>query len=162
MRKNKMKLTFIPTGSHGSNATQKRYWKVTSDFVRIRDFYKYKTCIACGKRVSHWEDLQGGHYKSWASCRGYSKWDTMNIFGECPICNTGFNSNEVGASFKEGILKRYGQERIDYINSLTSYPSEKMENHIIEQKIIERLEEMRDLPEKPDYWYKYENTNKSS
>ena len=154
---NKIKLTFIPLGSHGSTPTQKRYWKVTSDFVRIRDFYKYKRCIACGRFANHWSELQGGHYKAWASCRGYSKWDKDNIFGECGICNTGFNSNEVGANFKEGIISRHGQERMDYINSLSSYPTEKMEDYIIEDKIIEVLEEMKSLPEQPEYYYKYIN-----
>lgn len=152
-----IKLTFIPPGSHGSTPAQKRYWKVTSDFVRIRDFYKYGSCIACGRRASHWSELQGGHYKSWGSCRGYSKWDINNIFGECGICNTGFNSNEVGANFKEGIIKRHGQERMDYIDKLASYPTEKMEDFEIELKIIDRLEEMKSLPEQPEYYSKYKN-----
>jgi len=147
-------ITKIPQGSHGSNIMQKRYWKVVSDSVRIRDWYKYKKCIACNKYVSSWEYLQGGHYRSWSVCRGYSKWDKLNIFGECPICNTGFNGNEVGAMFKEGIIKRYGQERIDYINKLSSYPSEKMDDIIIEQRIRKEILEMAKLPDQPDYYFK--------
>lgn len=151
-------LTKIKPGSHGSTPTQKRYWRVVSDFVRIHDWYKYKgRCIACGRYYPSWQDLQGGHYRSWAVCKGYSKWDKMNIFGECAICNTGFNGNEVGALFKEGIIKRHGKERIEYINKLSTYPSEKMDDIIIEGKIRKEIEEMSQLPEKPDYYYKIIN-----
>jgi hypothetical protein len=145
-------LTKIPMGSHGSNPTQKRFWKVTSDFVRIRD--SKLGCIVCGRIT----DLQAGHYKSWASCRGFSKWDMKNIFGECAYCNTGFNGNEVGAKFKENIIKRHGQERMDYIENLSSYPSEKMDDYIITQKIKAVIEQMALLPEQPEYYQKVIST----
>lgn len=150
-------ITKIKPGSHGSTPTQKRYWRVVSDSVRIRDWYKYKRCIACNNPIYNWQDSQAGHYRAWAVCRGYSKWDKLNIFGECAICNTGFNGNEIGAMFKEGIIKRYGQDRIEYINKLSSYPSEKMDDLVIEQKIINEIIEMEKLPEKPDYYYQIIN-----
>lgn len=149
-------LGCIPQGTHGSSIIQKKYWKVVSDFVRIRDFEKYGTCISCGLNKP-FERIQAGHYKSWASCRGYSKWDTMNIFGECDFCNTGFNSNEVGAKFRDGIIKRYGQERIDYIESLSSYPTEKLEDHVIVDKIKSVILDMSTLKAKPDYYEKILN-----
>ena len=143
----------IPQGAHGSNIVQKKYWKLVSDYVRIRDFETYGTCIACGMRKPL-ERLQAGHYKSWASCRGYSKWDVLNIFGECDYCNTGFNSNEVGAKFRDNIIKRYGQERMDYIEALSSYPTEKMEDHVIVEKMKDVLEKMKELKQKPEYYDK--------
>lgn len=143
----------IPQGSHGSSIIQKKYWKVTSDFVRTRDFEKYGTCIACGL-ATPLEKLQGGHFKSWASCRGYSKWDMLNIFGECSYCNTGFNGNEVGAKFRDGIVRRYGQERLNYIDSLDSYPTEKLEDHVIVDKIKKVILDMSILKNKPDYYEK--------
>lgn len=140
-----------PSPSHGSTTLQKRFWKLTSDFVRIRDFEKYGTCIACGKRFDSWQESQAGHYKSWASCRGFSKWDVKNIFGECAYCNTGFNGNEVGANFKEGIIKRYGEERMVFINELAKHPVEKLD----EWRIVEQMEALRlefnTLKEKPTY-----------
>ncbi len=147
-------LGCIPQGTHGSSIIQKKYWKVTSDFVRIRDFYKYKgVCICCNK-PKEFERIQAGHYKSWASCRGYSKWDVLNIFGECDYCNTGFNGNEVGALFKEGILRRYGQERLQYIANLAYYPTEKLEDYEIVEKIRKVIVDMSSLPAKPDYYEK--------
>jgi len=149
-----MWLTKITPGSHGSNPTQKRYWRVVSDYVRIRDWHEFQgKCIACDRHYYSWKDLQGGHYKSWGACRGYSKWDRMNIFGECGICNTGFNSNVVGANFEKGIIKRYGKKRMSYISSLDSYPTEKMDDYIIMKKIKQVILEMKDLPEQPDYYF---------
>lgn len=144
-------LGCIPQGSHGTGIIQKKYWKVTSDLVRYRDHQKYGTCIACGLHKPL-ASLQAGHYKSWAACRGYSKWDTMNIFGECDYCNTGFNGNEVGVKFKEGIIKRYGQERMDYIDKLSAYPTEKMYDGEIVEKIKDVIYSMRELKEKPPYY----------
>ncbi len=144
-------LGCIPQGSHGSTIIQRKYWKVTSDYVRQKDFEKYKgECIACGMRKPI-ERIQAGHYKSWAACRGYSKWDTLNIFGQCDYCNTGFNSNEVGVKFKDGIIRRYGQERMDYIERLSSYPTEKLEDHEIVDKIKNVLYLMNELKTKPAY-----------
>jgi len=147
-------ISKIPIGSHGHGKYQKKLWRVISDTVRIRDWYKYKTCIACGRIISHWKDLQAGHYKAYSVCRGFSRWDTKNIFGECGICNTGFNGNEIGVKFKEGILKRHGQERIDYIDMLSKYPSEKLDDFNVCLLIKEVLKEMKNLPEQPDYYFK--------
>lgn len=145
-------LGAIPQGSHGSSIVQKKYWKVVSDFVRRYDFEKYGTCIAC-ERHTPIERMQCGHFKSWAACRGYSKWEIRNLFGECDYCNTGFNGNEVGVNFRNGIIKRYGQERMDYIDSLSSYPTEKLEDHIIVEKIKDFIiKEYEKIETKPD-WY---------
>jgi Bacteriophage Lambda NinG protein len=146
----------IPQGSHGSTSIQKKYWKVVSDSVRYDVDTHKNICIACG-RYTPIEKLQAGHYKSWASCRGYSKWDTKNIFAECSFCNNGFNGNEVGANFKENIIKIYGQERMDYIDKLASYPTEKLEDHEIVPMIQAHLLVMSDYKIKPDYYEKVVN-----
>ena len=144
----------IPAGSHGSTKFQKKYWKVVSDTVRIRDWYKYKRCISCNRYAVDWKYLQAGHFKAWSTCKGYSKWDMKNIFGQCGICNTGFNGMEVGAKFRDGIVDRYGQERMDYIDLLQKYPGEKMDDFKCCLMIKEILKEMKDLPEQPDYYTK--------
>lgn len=150
-------ITKIPPGSHGSGKYQKKLWKVVSDTVRIRDWYKYKRCITCGRVCYSYKDLQAGHYKAWSVCRGYSKWDLLNIFGQCGICNTGFNGNEVGAKFKEGILSRYGQKRMDYIDMLSKYPSEKLDDFKCVLLTKEIIKDMKKLPEQPDYYLKIIN-----
>lgn len=155
-------LGCIPQGSHGSTIIQRKYWKVTSDYVRIHDFEKKLGCISCGKKFFSWEEAQCGHYKAWASCRGYSKWDTRNLFIQCAICNSsgskGFVSakdvNVIGGNFKDNIRKLYGDERIAFIDSLDRYPTEKLEDHEIIDKIKNVLHLMGTLTNKPSYYDK--------
>ena len=150
----------IPQGCHGSSIVQKKYWKVVSDYVRIRDYFLYATCISCSRRFSSWQEGQAGHYKAWGSCRGYSKYDTKNIFLQCTICNSSGSvqfvskkdSNVTGGNFKDAIRARHGKKRIDFIASLDSYPTEKMEDHIIVDKIELLIILMKNLPEKPEYF----------
>lgn len=152
-----VKLTWqksIPEGSHGSGTFQKRLWKVVSDFVRIRDFHEYKTCISCGKYFTEWQNAnwQAGHYNPYSVCRGYSKFDLNNIFGQCSYCNRGYNGAPSGAHFKENILRRYGQERMDWLGTFQAMPSEKMDDYIVSKKIKEIIIKMGELPEQPEYY----------
>lgn len=155
----------IPQGSHGSSIIQKKYWKVVSDFVRIRDFYDYGICISCPRKFLSWEESQAGHYKAWASCRGYSKWFVDNCFGQCSICNSSGSSsfvstkdvNVIGGNFKDNIRKRYGAKRIKFIESLDSYPTEKLEDYEIVDKIKKVILDMSTLKAKPDYYEKIIN-----
>lgn len=147
-------LGSIPQGTHGSGIAQKKLWKTTSDYVRLRDFYKYGKCISCGKSAGHWSGLQAGHYRAWSVCRGYSKWDTINIFGQCGGCNTAYDGNLVGKRFAEGIIERYGATRLTQLENFTNRPLEKLEDHVIVEMIKDVIILMKDLPEQPDYWAK--------
>ncbi len=144
----------IPEGSHGTGTLQKRLWKVVSDTVRIRDFYKYRCCISCGKKFTEWEnvDFQAGHYNPYSTCRGYSKFHLDNIFGQCSYCNRGFNGAPAGVRFKEEIINRYGLERMQWLNTFQSMPLEKMDNYVIERLILQIVRDMKDLPEQPSYY----------
>lgn len=146
----------IPLGSHGSGPIQKKYWKVVSDTVRIRDFFKYRCCISCGKAFYDWNnpDWQAGHYNTYAQCRGYSKFHLDNIFGQCSYCNRGFNGAPAGVRFKETIIERYGQERMDWLNTFQRMPTEKMYDGEIIEKIRELVIAMKELPAQPDYYQK--------
>lgn len=143
----------IPPGAHGSGPIQKKYWKVTSDFVRIRDFYAFGgECISCPRRLD-WIDLQAGHCKAWGACRGYSKWDLLNIFGQCPYCNKNGDAL-TGQTFIDKIKYRYGKSRLQYIEELAKYPTEKLEDFQIVEKMKALLREMGNLPTQPDYYEK--------
>ncbi len=144
----------IPEGSHGTGTLQKRLWKVISDTVRINDIHAYHCCISCGKYFSDWNnpDWQAGHYNPYSVCRGYSKFDMDNIFGQCSYCNRGFNGAPAGVRFKEEIVNRYGQSRMDFLNTFQSFSIEKMDDHIIERMILTTVRNMEKLPEKPAYY----------
>lgn len=145
----------VPEGSHGTGTLQKRLWKAISDTVRIHDIHAYHCCISCGKYFTDWNnpDWQAGHYNPYSVCRGYSKFDTDNIFGQCSYCNRGFNGAPAGVRFKQEIVNRFGQERMDWLDTFQSFPVEKMDDYIIEMMLLETIREMEILPEQPDYYH---------
>ena len=143
----------IPLGSHGSGKYQKKLWRVVSDTVRIRDYYEYGVCISCGKPFSHWNESQAGHYKSYNGCRGFSKWDMKNIFAQCAYCNSFRDPNPTGAMFKDNIIRLYGEKRLEYIASFDKLPVEPISDYDVVQVMASLIKDMKDLPEKPDYYY---------
>lgn len=146
----------IPYGSHGSTPLQKRYWKLTSDYKRIKDFIDYGVCISCPRKFSTWKESQGGHYRAYSKCKGIKKFYEDNVFGQCALCNSQMNDDkfEGGRVFAENIVKRYGQARLDKINTYTLGEPQKIEiPEIIENmKMIVKL--MGELEFQPDYYSK--------
>lgn len=83
-----------------------RFWDYFSDYIRLRDFIKYGTCISCGKKVRSYKDLQAGHYMAAGNCGFALIFNEFNVNGECAYCN-GFDLNhQVG--YRENLDKRYG------------------------------------------------------
>ncbi len=147
-------LSKIPQGSHGSKIVFKKLWKVISDYVRIRDFIAYKRCISCSKAISRWKEWQAGHYVAFSVCRGWSKYDTDNIFGQCAYCNTGYNANVTAHNFRETIKSRYGQERLDYLDSFSKKPLDKLDEYDACIRMENILKEISKLKYKPSYFTK--------
>jgi len=89
--------------------------KITRDVIqkaaRMRDaFYNYP-CITCDK---HCKSYDGGHCKT-AKAHPSIQFDLRNINRECPNDNQ-YNDNHV-AEMRVNIKVRYGQERLDWIDS---------------------------------------------
>lgn len=149
-------LNKIPLGSHGSTPLQKKLWKVTSDYVRIHDFLTYGTCPSCNKPFTSWQESQCGHYRAYSLCKGYKKFDRLNLFAQCPYDNSKMNEDkfEGGRIFANNIVKRYGQERLDLINTYTQGSPEKLEVPKLIEMINEILELFKPLSIKPDYYDK--------
>jgi hypothetical protein len=148
----------IPQGTHGSTIIQRKLWKVTSDFKRISDWYDFGgKCISCNCRVEHWSVLQGGHYRAWSICRGYSKFSFENIFGQCAFCNSAGgrinkDTHSVGHNFGMGIVERYGLDRLMELENYESKPTAKMDDFIMVEMIKDIIIKMDVLPEKPSYY----------
>lgn len=100
----------LPVGSHGNTPSQKKAWKVVSDYVRERDFKKYAgKCVSCFRRLDRWQDGQAAHFRPWSICNGMHKFCTVNLALSCPICN--YNSGaDVGHEFGEELKRRYGED----------------------------------------------------
>lgn len=90
-----------------------KFWDVFSDFIRLRDFLKYGTCVACGKKVSSYKELQGGHYAPAGNCGFYLLFHEDNVSGECSGCN-GFDSGHL-VWYRENLIRRIGMERYQHI-----------------------------------------------
>lgn len=132
----------IPIGSHGNSPTQKRYWKVISDFVRQRDFQKYKgKCVSCAKRLEQWQDGQAAHYRRYATCNSYFKFHPDNIALSCSYCNQN-EDGVIGHSFGEELKRRYGEKHLDWIEKENNkWRGVKLEDYIIVERVEKLLEE---------------------
>lgn len=142
----------ISTG-HGSGKLQKKLWRLTSDFVRIRDWHKYgKRCVATGTLIERWKDGDAGHYKSYSVCNGMFKFDEMNIHMQSPRSNA-WGGMEIGHNFAEELCRRYGENAvwgIECDNRL--YARTTINDSLVIDKMKDILSKMKDLPEKPAYY----------
>lgn len=142
----------IPEGSHGSGTLQKRLWRLVSDFVRIRDWCKYKRCVATGKLIKRWQDGDAGHFRSWSKCNGMMKFDENNIFLQSKQSN-GFGDKEDWDAFEYEMIRRgYDPEgfRIENIK----HSMEQITISKIEEKMKDIIGKMAELPDKPEYYYR--------
>jgi len=88
-------------------------------FINARD--KGKPCISCGctmifgvGNLTKGAIANAGHFRSRGSAP-HLKFDTRNINSQCVSCNSWKSSNRAG--YEAGIVKRFGQERLDALIS---------------------------------------------
>jgi len=144
----------IPTGSHGSSPVQKRLWKLTSDFVRIYDFEMYGVCASCGKIIGDWKDGDAGHYKAWAVCNNYFKFNRINLAYQCSNCNR-LSDGVVGTNFGETLKKRRGQNILQEIELRNNaLHGGKFDNVVLVQMAQDLLVTFSETFIKPDYYEK--------
>lgn len=141
----------IKLGSHGNNAAQKRFWRVISCFVRQRDFREQKgCCVSCEKQLSRWQDGDAAHFKRYAVCNSYFKFNPDNIALSCKNCNKN-DDGVVGHAFGEELKRRYGNKHLLWIEE----ENLKQKNKKIETpKIVEEIEKL--LEENP--WFDIKTT----
>lgn len=147
----------IPEGSHGSNPIEKKLWRLVTDYVRIRDFSDYGNCISCGRQFDCWEEAQGGHYRPFSKCKGYTKFDYRGVFAQCAYCNSRMNDDkfEGGRIFADNIVFRYGKRHLNLINEFVSEKySAKREYPQLITMMLDIICLMSRLDDKPDYYDK--------
>ena len=139
----------IPEGSHGSGTLQKRLWRATSDFVRLRDWYKYRSCTATNRPIERWQDGQAGHFISYSKCNGMFKFDTDNIFLQSAYSNA-WGDYDDWLEFERNIkLRGVDTEALRIKNR--DMPL-KFSDYEIIALMKEILEKMKSLPEQPAYY----------
>lgn len=117
-----------PSTAHGSTPSQKKAWRVVSEYVRQRDWKK--GCVSCRKPFERWEDAQAGHYIPWSTCHGIFKYDLRNLAAQCGHDNA-WGGGKAGYDFANELVRRRGA---DIINQL------EYENELFRGKKIEEWE----------------------
>lgn len=138
--------------AHGSGTLQKRLWRLTSDYVRIRDWYKFGgRCIATGVYIPHWNQGQAGHLKPWTKCNGIFKYDVQNIHMQSYISNK-YGNSDTWYNYEQELKKRWGTVRsdIENWNRVTNIKSLGVDT--LKDKMKMLLIAFANLPEQPDYY----------
>ena len=138
------------TGTHGSGTLQKRLWRLVSDFVRIRDWHKYKTCVATGKIIERWQDGQAGHFRPYSICRGIFKFDERNIFLQNAKSNR-WGGYDDWIAFEDEVVRRtsYDKDGMDRLNLAYEL---KINDSMVIEKMRDIIQKMGELKEQPEYY----------
>lgn len=142
----------IPEGSHGSTTIQKRLWKLTSDYVRIKEFYKYNgRCVSCRTILYSWQDGQACHWKRWSACNNYMKFYIDNLAFGCATCNN-YGDQNTGYNFTVEMKRRHGENFADIIEAKNKLAhGGKLEDYVLEDMMKKLLSDFMLLEEVPDY-----------
>lgn len=136
--------------SHGSGTYQKRLWKLVSDYVRIRDFYKYGYCAATGTHFERWKDSQAGHLKPYTNCNCLYKFDVRNIHAQHGNSNKFGNYDTFRDMEKE--VKRRGYDWDAFEKENNAENGCRLYDSDVVEKMKDVLELMAELPESPYYF----------
>lgn len=82
---------------------------VVNAYVRERD--KDQPCISCGATTA--KQWHAGHYLTTGAHPGMIRFDPRNISKQCSQCNDHLSGNLL--NYRKGIIARYGQERLDWL-----------------------------------------------
>lgn len=130
----------IKPGAHGNNPAQKRYWRVVSETYREEDFDEHGgKCVSCETRFESWRDGQLGHYKAWAVCNSWFKYERKNLALQCGGCNRR-SDGPTNERFKAELQRRHGKHIFDWIEKTNEcFRGQKMEVW----EIVERVAKLR-------------------
>lgn len=130
-------------------------WSILSDFVRMRDFIKYKICVSCGKTIWHWRDTDAGHFISMSGHGALIGFHPDNINAQCKNCNQ-ISSPHIGAQYERCLEFRLEERGMILVRDLhsISQKSIKADDWFFLEKIREIYEAFKDLQlSYPDYDY---------
>jgi hypothetical protein len=91
-----------------------RAWAILSDYVRMRDFILYGTCVATGSKIGHWRDGDAGHFYSMGGHGALSGFDPFNVHLQSKHSNH-MSSFADGAPFERELVRRYGEWIIKHL-----------------------------------------------
>lgn len=97
------------------SSLKKKAWKNFSQFIRTKgmDRFGRNVCVTCHK-VLPWKSLQAGHFID-GRCNSIL-FEEMGVHPQCLVCNIFKKGNKI--EYYDFMLKKYGQEKIDYLRKL--------------------------------------------
>ena len=126
-------------------------WAILSDYVRVRDFAKYKRCGSCPKIIMDWRELQGGHFVNAGVGGAELSFDEKNVNGQCGGCNMG--GMDIGAQYAKEIDRRWGKGTADELHQ-RRFKTTKADKVFFTKKILEIHKKFLSLREEyPDIEY---------
>lgn len=94
-------------------------WAILSDYVRIRDWLKWKVCVTCGKVIEDYTLCDAGHFISMGGHGALSGFSDENIHGQCKHCNQQ-SSFHLGVDFEKTIILRgYDINKIKQLSNIS-------------------------------------------
>jgi hypothetical protein len=81
-------------------------------YARARDYEQ--GCISCDKDMYWGGQWHAGHLKT-RGANSFLRFHLWNLNKQCSVCNNHQSGNV--AEHERGIVKRYGQERLDFLNN---------------------------------------------
>lgn len=100
---------------------------VFNAWIRNRD--KDKGCISCGSQVT-----EAGHYLSQGH-HSAMRFNEVNTNGQCTRCNRFLHGNLI--HYRQGLVKRYGQQKLDLLDSAARTRVKKWSRIELEQIILQ-------------------------
>lgn len=127
-------------------------WKILSDYVRMRDFVKYKSCISSNTKILNWNDTDAGHYVTMGGHGALVGFSDINIHAQSKSENA-WGGMEAGARYRDNLVKRYGENILSDIEALKNQ-SVKADDWFFLEKIKEIYTKFQELKKQyPNYDY---------
>ena len=135
-------------------------WSIFRDFVRIRDFVKYHSCVATGHRIEDWKECDAGHFITMGGHGAQLGFSVMNVHAQSKNSNRQSGADE-GADFERELVVRYGQNMVNKLRRMKQDPPIKADDFFFIKKIQEVYKLFQELKKDyPDFDYP-EYVNKS-
>lgn len=145
------------------NSVKDKAWAILSDYVRMRDFITYGTCISSGRRIYDWRESDAGHYESMAGHGALVGFSDLNVHMQSKNDNQ-LSSMATGAKYRDELISRYGEGIIAKITRMKNSTVKADDWFFIERiedvnRMFMALAEMHpshDFPEYVNYQLKLE------
>ena len=121
---------------HRYKGVRGKAWAFLSQYVRIRDFIKYRSCVATGHRIEDWKECDAGHFITMGGHGAQLGFNVLNVHAQSKNSNRQSGADE-GADFERELVRRYGQKVVDDLRKMKHATPIKADDFFFIKKIQE-------------------------